>query len=101
MTRPEDPKRSFTAFRSAAEEVDMRAQAESCNIEGGHLSSTCGPVVCNRKGDVPYTVILTREAGETSEHGFSTMHEAEAFIRNNTPLPVARSTLYDHDAENA
>lgn len=79
----------------------MRAQAESCNIEGGHLSSTCGPVVCNRKGDVPYTVILTREAGETSEHGFSTMHEAEAFIRNNTPLPVARSTLYDHDAENA
>ena len=58
----------------------MRAQADSHNIEGDHLSSTCGRVVCNRKGDVPYTVILTREAGETSEHGFSTMQEAEAFI---------------------
>ena len=95
MTRPEDPKRSFTVFRSAAEEVDMRAQDDS------HRSASCGRVVRNLKGDLRYTVILTREAGETSEHEFSTMQQAEEFIRKNSPLPSARSTLHDHDAGDA
>ena len=95
MTRPEGPKRSFTAFRSAAEEVDMRAHGDS------HLSAICGRVVRTLKGDLRYTVILTREAGDTSEHEFSMMQQAEAFIRKNTPLPSARSTLHDHDAGDA
>lgn len=101
MTRPKDPKRSFSVFRSAAEEADMKTQAQNWDNEGGHMSCTSGRVVRTREGNLPYKVILSREGGDTSECGFSTIQEAEAFIRRNTPLPAARSTLFDRDAENA
>lgn len=99
MTRPKGSRRtSFSVFRSAADEADMKVQAQSWDNEGGHMSCTGGRIVRTTEGDMPYRVIMTREGGETSEHEFSSMQEAEAFIRRNTPLPAARSTLHDHDA---
>lgn len=101
MTRSGEPKRgAFSAFRSAAEEAKLKTEQNRDN-EGGHMSSAAGRVVCTPRAEVPYMVILTREGGGTSEHAFSTMQEAEAFIRRNTPLPPARSTLHDHDAGGA
>lgn len=98
MTRSPEPKRvAFSAFRSAAEEAKLKEERNR-NNEGGHMSSTAGRVVCTPGAELPYKVILTRDGGGTSEHAFSTMREAEAFIGRNTPLPPARSTLHDHDA---
>ena len=37
---------------------------------------------------MPYTVILTHDDGEPTEHSFETMREAEAFIKRNTRLPT-------------
>ena len=98
MTRSGEPKPgAFSVFRSAAEEAKLKKERDRDN-EGGHMSSTAGRVVCTSGAELPYKVILSHEGGVTSEHAFSTMQEAEAFIRRNTPLPPARSTLRDHDA---
>ena len=98
MTRSGARKRgAFSAFRSAAEEAKMKKE-QNRDTEGGRMSSTAGRVVCTPGAEAPYKVILSREGGDTSEHAFSTMQEAEGFIRRNTPLPPARSTLRDHDA---
>lgn len=98
MTSSGEPKRgAFSAFRSAAEEANLKKERNQ-DYGGGHMSSTAGRVVCTPGAEMPYKVILSREDGGTSEYAFSTMQEAEAFIRRNTPLPPARSTLRDHDA---
>ena len=65
--------------------------------EGGHMSSRFGRIV--RTSDaLPYKAILTHDQCAETECSFATMREAEAFIRRNTPVPAARSTLRDHDA---
>jgi hypothetical protein len=95
--------KSFTAFRSAAEEVDTKLasgatkrEEQSWDNEGGHMSSTSGRVTRASNADLPYVVSLEHQGGETSEHAFATMREAEAFIRRNTPVPSAvLATTYD------
>jgi hypothetical protein len=93
--------KSFTAFRSAAEEVDAKRDAlkreeQSWDNEGGHMSSMAGRVVHVSGAELPYVVILTHHDSEGTEHGFATMREAEAFIKRNTPVPGrALSALYD------
>jgi hypothetical protein len=95
--------KSFTAFRSAAEEVDTKLasdatkrEEQSWDNEGGHMSSTSGRVTRASNADLPYVVSLEHHGGETSEHAFATMREAEAFIRRNTPVPSAvLATTYD------
>ena len=47
--------------------------------------------------DLPYKVVLTHHGRDETTQSFATMREAEAFIRRNTPVPAARSTLRDHD----
>ena len=94
---PKNTKSRFSVFRSAADEAEMKKQAHNWDNEGGHLSSTAGRVVRSLENGVPYKVILTHPDGKTSERMFSTMQEAEAFIRRSTPQPAARSTLRDHD----
>ena len=91
--------RGFSIFRSAEEEDDMKTAKANWDNEGGHMSSTAGRVVQTPGADLPYKAILTLETGETTEHAFATMQEAEAFIRRNTPRPPERSTTYDHEAE--
>ncbi len=95
MADPEG-KRSFSAFRSAAEEAETKRQAQEGGNEGGHMSSTAGRIVGTPHAALPYKAIMSFESGETSERSFATMQEAEAFIRRNTPRPPARSTTYDH-----
>ena len=92
-------RRGFSIFPSAEEEADMKTARANWGNEGGHMSSTAGRVVQTLDADLPYKAILTLETGETTEHPFATMQEAEAFIRRNTPRPPARSTTYDQGAE--
>ncbi|HEX5237378.1 MAG TPA: hypothetical protein VFW39_02820 [Sphingomicrobium sp.] len=95
--------KSFTAFRSAAEEVGTKLandatkrEEQSWDNEGGHMSSTSGRVTRASNADLPYVVFLEHHGGETSEHAFATMREAEAFIKRNTPVPGAvLATTYD------
>ena len=97
--RPTRAGKHFTAFYSVAEEATAKAEEESWDNEGGHMSSTCGRIVFVPGAELPFTVVLTHdERGETS-NAFATMREAEAFVRRNTPVPLARSTLYDRDAD--
>jgi hypothetical protein len=101
MGGPKEPKRKgFSIFRSAAEEAEMKSDEQSRESEGGHMSCTSGRIVSVPNADKPFKVIMSREDGETSEHAFGTMREAEAFVRRNTPRPPERSTTYDHQGGN-
>lgn len=109
----EDPRKSkgksFTAFRSAAEEADtkrekdkMKPEEQAWDNEGGHMSSTEGRVTHVPGAELPYVVVLTHHESETTEHSFATMHEAEAFIKRNTPVPGRPlSALYDRPASDS
>jgi hypothetical protein len=88
----------FTAFYSAAEEAVAKAEEESWDNEGGHMSSTCGRVVCTPGAKLPYKAVLSHHDRDESSRAFATMREAEAFIRRNTPVPPALSALYDREA---
>jgi hypothetical protein len=95
--------KSFTVFKSAAEEADTKRenkrQEQSWDNEGGHMSSIAGRVTRVSGADLPYVVLLTHQDSEATEHGFATMREAEAFIKRNTPVPGAvLSTTYDRPA---
>lgn len=107
MDEPSDRKgKSFTAFRSAAEEADtkrendaIKRQEQAWDNEGGHMSSTAGRVTHVSGGDLPYLVTLAHHGSESTKHTFATMREAEAFIQRNTPVPGrALSSLYDRPA---
>jgi hypothetical protein len=100
MSDPKGPKRKgFSIFRSARDEADMKREEANWDNEGGHMSCTSGRIVSQPGSSKPFMVIMSRETGETSEHLFTTMLEAEAFIRRNTPRPHPRSTTYDHGAD--
>ena len=90
---------SFTAFRSAAEEADMKREEQMGNNEGGHMSSTAGRVLQVQGAELPFLAILAHPGSEDTEHPFATMREAEAFIKRNTPVPrAALSSVYDRPA---
>ncbi len=95
---PVKPSKHFTPFQSAAEELATQDEDRWSN-EGGHMSSSSGLVVATPGSDLPYKVILTHLRGKQSEHPFSTMREAEGFIRRSTPLPTPHRTLYDRPAD--
>jgi hypothetical protein len=100
MEDTRNPKRkSFTAFRSAAEEAEMKNAEQALENEGGHMSSTAGRIMHVAGADLPYVVTLSHHASDATEHAFATMREAEAFIKRNTP-PSRRglSELYDRPA---
>lgn len=102
----EDKGRSFTAFRSSAEEAatkrdhdTMKGEEQVWDKEGGHMSSTAGRIKRVSDAKLPYLVTLAHHGGKPSEHAFSTMREAEAYIKRNTPVPGAiLSTAYDRPA---
>ncbi len=91
--------KSFTVFRSAAEEAEMKSAERDWANEGGHMSSTAGRVVQRAGEDLPFIAVLSHHGSEHTEHGFATMREAEAFIKRNTPVPERKlSKLYDRRA---
>ena len=96
MTDGKKSKSILTMFRSATEQAELKVVEKS----RGHMSCTSGRIITVRGGGKPFKVIMSRQAGEKSEHLFATMREAEAFIRRNTPRPPERSTTYDHESEN-
>lgn len=107
MRNPNDVKgKSFTAFRSAAEEADTKRETDATkreeqawDNEGGHMSSTTGRITRIPAADLPYIVTLAHHRSEPTEHAFATMREAEAFVERNTPVPGrALSSLYDRPA---
>lgn len=107
MPDPRDLKgKSFTAFRSAAEEADTKRENDATKYEelafdneGGHMSSTTGRITRVSGADLPYMVTLAHHGSEPTKHEFATMREAEAFIERNTPVPGrALSSLYDRPA---
>lgn len=106
MTSPDPSKsKSFTIFRSASQEAETRREAShetdpaSLDDEGGHMSSSAGRVMRVLGAELPYVAILLHHGSETTERGFATMREAEAFIKRNTPVPRALlSTTYDRPA---
>ena len=93
---PKDGKH-FTPFYSVSEEAQTKTEEQGSDNEGGHMSSTCGRIVRAPGADLPYKVVLTHHGRDETTQSFATMREAEAFIRRNTPVPAARSTLRDHD----
>jgi hypothetical protein len=100
MTQPNRPKRGgFSIFRSAQEEADMKVEEANQDTEGGHMSCTTGRIVSVPGSDKPFKAIMSLASGETSEHLFATMQEAEAFLRRNTPRPQPRSTTYDQGSD--
>jgi cold shock CspA family protein len=88
----------FTIFQSAAEEAASRVNSDTWEKEGGHMSSTEGRVVCTPNADLPYKVVLKHGNFAETDCCFATMREAEAFIRRNTPSPIAWNTLRDQEA---
>ena len=97
--RTPKPHQHFTPFYSVAEEAMAKLEQESWDNEGGHTGSTRGRLVRTPGADLPYEVVLARGGRAETAHSFATMREAEAFIRRNTPVPVACSTLYDREAD--
>ena len=88
-------RRSFSVFRSAAEEGATKAEQHELDNEGGHMSSTSGLVISTPGAELPYKVVLRHEGSPDTERAFSTVQECEAFIRRSTPKPKVRSTLFD------
>jgi hypothetical protein len=110
MTDPRRPAgKSFTAFRSAAEEAQTRRGADGAprsgqqpDNEGGHMSSTCGRVIRRPGAHLPFVAILSHHGSECTERAFATMREAESFIKRNTPVPGRTlSELYDRPASDS
>jgi hypothetical protein len=103
MQDPQGGKRkSFSAFRSAAEEVQTKRENQAAASEGGHMSSTSGRVRHDPDAELPFVVTLMRAEGEPAEHSFATMREAEAFIKRNTPVPDRTlSALYDRPSSDS
>lgn len=102
----EEKTKSFTAFRSAAEEARTKREHDAItreepagDNEGGHMSSIAGRVTQMPGASLPYVVTLTHHACEETKHSFRSMREAEAFIQRNTPVPhQALSSRYDQPA---
>ena len=93
--------KGFTVFRSAAEEAEIKKVRERRGNEGGHMSCISGRIVRVNGTGKPFKAIMSQEGSRTIEREFATMREAEAFVRQNTPRGVERSTLYDRGPNNS
>lgn len=87
-TTDKPPKRKhFSAFKTAANEVSDMEHREAREEEGGHGEARQGRIVQTPSEAQPYKVVLQDHRGVETEHPFSTVKEAEAFIRSKTPAP--------------
>lgn len=93
------PRKPFTVFRSAAEEAAIRVEAQRWEQEDGRAQGVAPRVMHVPGAKLPYQAVLPGPLGQALHRSFATMREAEAFIRCNSPLPVAAlSALYDRPA---
>lgn len=103
MSRPTKPDfKHSAASRSAAEKAgSATSRAEQRENDGDHMAARAGHIVQTPGKDQPYKVILEHEDGTSSEHACTSMREGEAFIRRNTPKPIARDTSRDRGPGNS
>ena len=85
------PRTPLNKLRSAAEETATKGDHVDWENESGHMSSTEGHVVSTPEAVLPYKVVLEHEGTAETERSFATMRKGEAFIRHNTPRPLAES----------
>jgi hypothetical protein len=78
----------------------MLKNARRGNDDSG-ADSVTARIVCTRDSGMRYKVILTRNGLDYAEHRFLTIRECEAFVRQSTPAPPVRCTLYDREAGEA
>ena len=76
----------------------MRAAQDGWTNDGGDMCAE-GRVTLNPAAGLPYLVILTRQEGGIIERAFTTMREAEAFVRRNTPAAVAPCATFERPAD--
>ena len=81
------PPSNVTALFRSAQQAATRLEEEIWDDEGGHVMASAWRVVRSPSAEMPYTVILTHDDAEPTEHSFETMREAEDFIRRNTNAP--------------
>ena len=65
--------KSFTVFRSAAEEAEMKRDEHGWDNEGGHMSSTAGRVTRTQRTKLPYMVTLAHHQSDETRHSFASM----------------------------
>ena len=95
-TTDKPPKRKhFSAFRTAADEVSDMQHREARANESDHGNARQGRIVQTPGEAQPYKVVLQDHRGLETEHPFSTMKEAEAFIRSKTSAPPRRDRSRD------
>ena len=93
---------SYTAFRSAAEEVATKqanyafAHENRASSDEDRTASPSGRITRVAGADLPYVVVLT-PSGDAARQCFATMREAEAFIKRHalSPADGTLSPLYD------
>lgn len=84
------------SFGSSPKKAENKRREQEWDNEGGYVNLDSSGVRHVANAALPYVAVLELEGGETIEQAFATMHEAEAFIKRNTPTPrVALSSLYD------
>ena len=59
--------KSFTVFRSAAEEAEMKRDEHGWDNEGGHMSSTAGRVTRTQRTKLPYMVTLAHHQSDRDQ----------------------------------
>ena len=82
-------------------EASVTMASERPASSGERKTTAVARIVQTPGSALPYKVVFTDQSSVTSEHAFATIREAEAFIRQNTPAPTARSELYDREAGEA
>jgi hypothetical protein len=83
----------------APDHSETKPDQQGWKDEGGHMSSTAGRVMQVVGAELPFVAVLAHHGSDSTEHGFATMREAEAFIKRNTPVPSRTlSRLYDRPA---
>jgi hypothetical protein len=60
------------------------------------MTATGGRVVLTPDEKEPYEVVLEHEGGDETEAPVRTVREGEALIKQETPTPPKRNTLFDH-----
>jgi hypothetical protein len=90
----------FSPFKTAAEEVSDMQERDRQETEGSHGNARQGRIVQTPDQAQPYKVVLQDHRGFETEHPFSTVNEAEAFIRSRTTAPPKRDSSRDQPQAN-
>lgn len=94
------PSRSASQATTKRGDDSMRCGEQALDDDSGQLNQPSGRIMHVAGAELPYVAVLNAPAGDSTEHGFGTMREAEAFIKRNSPMRTGGtlSPLYDRPA---